>query len=160
MEREEITQLNVHVPRRLVNSIEVLGAVHGWSKRETVANAVEALVELMERHEGTAGNAGNDDIGDLYLELARVMPAGLAAMKVEGARLRDGRPGLIVDDEWIVANDSHGDLMVTRRESGQLGRIVHGRIEALADHRPEIAEIAPLTGANTVGPNDRYSDQV
>jgi hypothetical protein len=144
MDGDELTQLNVHVSRQLVKSVEVLADVHGWSKRETVTKAIEALVDLMERHEGTAARASNSDIGDLFLELASLMPAGLTDVKVAEARFSDGRPGLIVSDEWVVANDDRGALMVSRRDSGRLARVARGRIEVLPDPDRGIAEIAPL----------------
>ena len=140
----ELIQLNVQVPRQLVRSVEVLGTVHGWSKRETIIRAIWALVELMERHENTAAKASKSDLADLFLELARLMPAGLIDMEVDEARFSDGRPGLIVNEEWIVARDSNGGLMVTRRDSGQAGRIAHGRIEVLTPRDFDIAESARL----------------
>ena len=127
-----------------MKSVEVLAAVHGWSKRETVANAIEALVDLIERHEGTAARASSGDIGELFLELAHMMPAGLTDVKVEEARFADGRPGLIVGEEWIVASDANRELTVARRSDGRLGRIVHGRIEPVADPELEVAPAAAL----------------
>jgi hypothetical protein len=128
----ELVQLNLSVDRDLSDLVEELARHHGWTKRQAVTAAVEALKVLMKRHETTAAKASEEDVGELFLRVARLMPAGLTDAKVEWGRLSDGRPALIVRD-WVIADDGSGDLMAVRRDGSQVGYLAHGDIEVLAE---------------------------
>jgi len=118
----------------LVAKIDELAEMYDWSsKREVVTTAIEALAELMKHHKKTAERAREDAVGDLFLRLAHLMPAGFIDAKVEEARFSDGRPALIYKEEWVIAEDRNGDLMVIRRDASQVGHVAHGQIEVLAD---------------------------
>ena len=133
----ETKQLNTLVPPEIVTLVNQLQADHkhyGWgNKGQIVTTAVEALAELMKHHEKTAERAREDGVGELFLRLAHLMPAGFIDAKVEEARFSDGRPALIYKEEWVIAEDRNGDLMVVRRDGSQVGHIAHGQIKVLAD---------------------------
>lgn len=136
-------QLNISVEQDVLDLVDALAREHGWNKRETITAALEALQNLMERHERTAAKATEADVGDLFRKVARLMPAGLTDARVEWGRLSDGRPALIVREEWVIADDNAGDLMAVRRDGRQVGYLAHGDIKPLAE-RDVGGEIKPL----------------
>jgi hypothetical protein len=104
-----------------------------WKSRsQVVAAAVDALAELMKRLDDAAARAAEDDVADLFREVAHRMPGRLAHAKIGWARLSDGRPALIVDDAWFIARDGNEELMAARKDGRQMGRIARGTIEPIA----------------------------
>jgi hypothetical protein len=137
-------QMNTLVPEEIPELVDKLRKKYGWSSNgQVVTTALEALAKLMERHETTAAMASDEDVGELFTRVSRVIPAGLTDAKVEWGRLSDGRPALIVREEWVIADDNNGDLMAVRRDGSQVGYLAHSDIEVLAE-RDFGSEIKPL----------------
>jgi hypothetical protein len=140
----KIKQMNTLVSEDIPSLVDDLRKGNGWSNNgQVVTIAVEALKVLMKRHETTAAKAAEEDVGDLFTRVSRLIPAGLADAKVEWGRLSDGRPALIVREEWVIADDNNGDLMAVHRDGSQVGYLAHGDIEVLAE-RDFDGEVKPL----------------
>jgi hypothetical protein len=144
----DLVQLNLSVDARLRDDVDDLAGDHPWTKRQVITTAVEGLAYLMDRHERAAAKASEPDVAELFLRLARLMPARLVDAKVEHGRFSDGRPALIVtlaDDDlppWVIGPDQNDDLMAVRQDGSQIGHITRGQIQVLADRA--LGEIRPL----------------
>jgi hypothetical protein len=144
----DLVQLNLSVDTGLRDEVDDLASDHPWTKRQVITTAVEGLAYLMERHERAAAKASEPDVAELFLRLARLMPARLVDAKVEHGRFGDGGPALIVtlaDDDlppWVIGPDQNGDLMAVRQDGSQIGHITRGQIQVLADR--VLGEIRPL----------------
>jgi hypothetical protein len=68
----------------------------------------------------------------LFLRVALAAPALLASAEVAYVRFASGAPALILDGEWVVGEDRHGDLMCMSQDGGRAGYCQHGRIQELA----------------------------
>jgi hypothetical protein len=141
-------QMNTIVPEGLPDFVRDLRKDYGWSdKGQVVTAGVYALAYLLDRHDKTAAEAlekgAEQDVVDLFVRVSRLMPAPLTNDKVEWGRLSDGRPALIVREEWVIANDNAGDLMAVRRDGSQVGYVAQGDIQVLAE-RDFDGEIKPL----------------
>ena len=121
-----------------------IAEAQGMTRLAVVERGIEAFALLMERHERTAEKASEDDLKALFLRLSREAPMLVDGAKIEEARFSDGRPGLIVNAGWVVAPDKNDDLMVVRKDGGQLGRIHRGQAEILRDVELDIAAVAAL----------------
>jgi hypothetical protein len=124
---EDLVQLNLSVDRDLWKKVNDLSREFG-SKRQVVTTAVETLAILMERYHEGAKKASKRDVRDLFLRVARLMPARFKDATVVEGRFSDGRPALVLDDEWWIAEDRNGELMVVRKDGGEIGYIGHGDI--------------------------------
>ena len=119
---------------------------HGMTRLAVVERGIEAFAELMARHLVTAEKESDDDIKELFLRLARGAPMMLIGANVSTARFSDGRPGLIINDEWVFAPDNNDELMVARKDGrkGKVGRIHRGQAELLRDMELEFAPVAAI----------------
>ena len=137
MAKQQLVQMNLSVDQHTRDLAAALADDPHWrSQREVVTTALDCLAELMERYRAVAEEAADDDVGALFLHVAHAMPATLSAGPVTWGRFNDGRPVLILDD-WYVAEDLGGDLMAVRADGSQIGQIVHGRIEVIAEQALE-----------------------
>ena len=140
-------QMNTLVPDDVPDLIKKLrsdGRDYGWrSNGQLVATAVYALAQLMERYETAAGKAAEEDVEDLFRRVAHQIPAVIADGKVGWGRLSDGRPALMVN-EWVIADDRNGELMAVATDGSQVGYLVRGDIEPLAEPSFD-GEVRPLT---------------
>jgi hypothetical protein len=132
---QDLVQLNLSVDPDLWEKVDDLSGEFG-SKREVVTTAVEALALLMERYHEGAKKASKKDVHDLFLRVARLMPARFKDATVVEGRFSDGRPALVMDDELWIAEDRNGDVMVARKDGSETGYISHGDIK-LAKLDPE-----------------------
>jgi len=139
----KLHQMNLSVRPELPLRVKTLAKRHGWTKRQVVEMAVDALFETMKEHEATAKRASSRDVGDLYRRVARLMPQALANAKVQEGRRTGGDPALIVD-EWVIAEDKNGDLMAVQLDGSQVGHISEGEIVVIADRSAEVSEVAAL----------------
>jgi hypothetical protein len=106
---------------------------NGWSVATAAQTAIEALEVLLDLHSQTAAKAAEPDVRELFMELARLMPAGLVeGRQTEWGRISDGGAALIVDG-WVFARDTNGEMMAVRQDAGQVGHIDRGRVQPLAD---------------------------
>ena len=130
----------------LNEELTVIANKHGMTRLAVVERGIEAFALLMERHERSANKASDDDLKELFFRLLRKAPMLIdGAHKVEQARLQsDDRPALILNEEWVIAADNDDDLMVVRKDGGQLGRIHRGRAEVSGDLELEFANVAAL----------------
>ena len=114
---------------------------NGWSAAVATRVAFEALETLLELHSGTAAKAAKPDVGQLFLALSRLMPAGLVVGKETGwGRLSDGRPALIVDDFYFSA-DANGEIMAIRGDGREVADVQNGKRRTIA-HVETVEEIA------------------
>jgi hypothetical protein len=139
---EDLTQLNVHVPPDVVETVDRLRDRHGWAKRDLIMAAIGALAALMDAHEGYAAQH-DDDIGELYMRLAAEMPAGFAEVPKDGVRVgRAGDLPAVLVDNWLVFPDRESGALLAEEQGGQgrIARIVDGEIKPLK--MPTAAEVA------------------
>lgn len=142
-------QMNTIVPEDLPELVKDLRKANGWTDNgQVVTTAIYALRYLLEeRHDKEiekATEAGIDqDVLDLFKRLTRVMPGRLVDDKLEWARLSDGRPALILREEWYIADDGAGELMAVRRDGGQVGYVARGDVQVLAE-RDIDGDVRPL----------------
>jgi hypothetical protein len=147
---EDLTQLNVHVPDEIIKLIDGdegrdepgLRARYGWSKRDLVMTAIDALAQLMKAHDAYAAQH-DDDIGELYMRLAAEMPAGFVEVPKEGIRVgrAAGMPAVMVNG-WLVFPDQETGALLAEEQGGEgrIARIVDGEIKPLK--LPSTAEVA------------------
>ena len=139
---EDLTQLNVHVPPDVIETVERLRDRYGWSKRDLVMTAIGALGALMDAHEAYAAQH-DDDIGELYMRLAREMPAGFVEVPKDGIRVgRAGDLPAVMVDSWLVFPDREGGALLAEEQGGEgrIARIVDGEIKPL--RLPSPTEVA------------------
>ena len=151
-------QMNTIVPEEIPKMVRNLRKANGWTDNgQVVTTAAYALAYLLERYDKVAERLADEDVEkdvlDLFIRLSRLMPARLVDDKVEWGRLSDGRPALILREEWVIADDNAGDLMAVRRDGGQVGYVARGDVQVLAE-RAFDGQIVPLTApAEEVAPN-------
>jgi hypothetical protein len=131
---EQLTQLNVHIPNDVVETVERLRDRYGWSKRDLVMKAIRALAQVMDAHEAYAAQH-DDDIAQVYLRLAAEMPAGFVEVPKEGVRV--GRaaktPAVMIDDTWLVWADPASGNLFAEEQGGarRVGVVAAGEIKPL-----------------------------
>jgi hypothetical protein len=134
----DTTQLNVLVPRDVDNTLERLAERFG-SKRKAATLAITALETLMDAHEAYAAQH-DDDIGELYMRLAREAPAGFVAVPKEGIRVgRAGDLPAVMVDSWLVFPDRDTGALLAEEQGGErrIARIVDGEIKPLKMPSPD-----------------------
>ena len=124
-------QMNLSVYPELVDAVESLTETYGWSKRETVTVAVQALARVMSKHEDAPRDA-DDDIRDLYLRVARLIPGDLVEVSRSVELGRVGEQPVIRAEGWLMWEDQATGDLLAREEGGEqrFGRVVDGKIEA------------------------------
>jgi hypothetical protein len=106
---------------------------NGWSVADAAQTAIEALETLLELHSSTAAKAAEPDVGQLFLALSRLMPAGLVQGKETGwGRLQDGRPALILDD-FYFSIDANGEVMAIRGDGREVADVRNGKRRVIAN---------------------------
>src|SRR5687767_1266765 len=128
----EQIQMNLSVYPELVDEVERLAGEYGWSKRETVTAAVQALAQVMSKHEDAPRDA-DDDIRDLYLRLACEIPGQLVEVSRSVELGRVGEQPVVRAEGWLFWEDlTTGDLLA-REEAGEqrFGQVIDGKVEAL-----------------------------
>jgi hypothetical protein len=150
-------QFNTTVPDEIPDIARALRKSNGWAENgEVVTTALHALAYLLERYdkaiEKSAKEGIEQDVLDLFKRVTRVLPGRLIDDRVDWARLSDDRPALILNQEWVVADDGAGDLMAVRRDGGQVGYLARGDVQVLAE-RAFAGEVQPLQLADEAALN-------
>ena len=96
----KLVQMNMSVSPGFVAEVDALRKRHGWSKRMAVEVAIHALAQstgVMDAHARYA-DQHDAEIGDLYMRLAREMPAGFVEAPKDGVRVGHsaGMPAVVV----------------------------------------------------------------
>jgi hypothetical protein len=136
---EDLTQLNVHVPDEIIKLIDGdeeldepgLRARYGWSKRDLVMTALRALKAIMDAH-GKYAEQHPPDVADLYMRIAREIPAGYIDVPRDGVRAgyRGDQPAVELVD-WIVT-ELEGDLFAQELGGeGRLAKISDGELKPI-----------------------------
>jgi hypothetical protein len=140
---EDSKQLNVHLPAGFVDKADEFRQLHGWSRLNLVATAITVLAQVMEAHERFASHY-DDDQADLYMRLAREMPAGFVKVPKDGIKVgRAGELPAILVDSWLIFPDREtGNLVAEnqRAEGPRVGVVKDGEIRPLK--LPSAAEVA------------------
>jgi hypothetical protein len=138
----DTAQLNVLVPRDVDDALEELGKRFDWSKREAATLAIHALKALMDAHTAYAAQL-EDDIGDLYMRLAREAPAAFVEAPKDGIRVgRAGELPAVLVDKWLVFPDRETGALLAEEQGGEgrIARIIDGEIKPLK--MPSPGEVA------------------
>lgn len=137
---ENLTQLNVHLPDDVTETVERLQQRYGWSKRDLVMTAIRALAQVMDAHEAFAAQY-DQDIGEVYTRLAAEMPAGFVEVPKDGVRVgrAAGMPAVMIGKEWVVwADPASGDLFAEEQGGGgRIAVVVDGAIKPLKVPTPD-----------------------
>jgi hypothetical protein len=156
-EEPEIRHLNTPVPDEIPGIVRDLRKASGWTENgQVVTAAIDALAYLLERHDKAIARSAEDgveqDVLDLFKRVSRVLPARLVDDRVDWGRLSDGRPALILNQEWVIADDGAGDLMAVRHDGNEVGYLARGDIQPLAE-RALAGEVRPLQAVDRAALN-------
>ncbi len=122
--------MNLSVYPELVDELEWLAERNGWSKRETVTVAVQALAQLLSKHED-ASRGADADVRNFYLRVAREIPGQLVEVCQSVDLERVGGQPAVRAEGWLIWEDPATSDLVAREVSGKrrFGRVLDGRIE-------------------------------
>jgi hypothetical protein len=82
----------------------------------------------------------DDDVGALYLRLARDAPAGFVEAPKDGIKVGRAAGGPAVQvDQWLVFPDAEGEGLLAAEQSGEgrMARVVNGEIKPIKTPTPE-----------------------
>lgn len=132
MPEADLIQVNAAVDPDVAELVDKLGEKNGWTRRQTVATAIKTLATVMDLHEQFAANH-DDDIGAIYLELARQAPVGFVEAPKDGVRVgRAGDLPVVHLGEWVVFPGADGKLLAEEQGgAGRIGVIVDGEVKPL-----------------------------
>jgi hypothetical protein len=129
----KLKQMNTWLEPEIINEVESLAERHFASKADAIRAAIRTLAEVMGAHE-TYADQHEDDIGQLYMRLAREMPAGFVEVPKDGLRIgRAGDLPAVLVNSWLVFPDRETGALLAEEQGGEgrIARIVDGEIKPL-----------------------------
>src|SRR4051812_10457704 len=126
-------QFNLKLEPGLVEQLEKTADQNDWTLTHTIRTAIRTLGHLMEAHKQFA-DALEDDVGELYMRLAREMPAGFVEVPKDGVRAgrAAGLPAVMIDNAWLVFPDPEtGNLLAEDQSEGGIAVVRDGEIRPL-----------------------------
>lgn len=139
----DFVQMNLSLREETANRIKALHKEHGWSKAHVVGLALDALHELERHHKDIADEQTEPDKAELYRRVAHELPVELGLNEVKLARLKTGRPAVLVAG-WTITSAEDGELVGLQPVDGgfRIATISRGAIRVKASWTADEADEA------------------